>query len=170
MRRRRGTSPGYLAGLMEKRRPGRDVIGAVGGYKFPGVDRWILGYRAGAKKADPGHRHPDRPTRTTSRIPTKCKTVALGQIAKGAGAVFNVAGACGLGALAAAKEKGVWGVGVDLDQSFLGRHILTSAVTKLDVAVFAAIQRLVRGTYTTDGRHRLRRSQRWRPGSGRSAP
>ena len=39
---------------MEKRRPGRDVIGSVGGYKFPGVDRWIVGYRAGAKKADPG--------------------------------------------------------------------------------------------------------------------
>ena len=39
---------GYLAALMERRRPGKDVIGWVGGYKVPGVDRWAVGYEAGA--------------------------------------------------------------------------------------------------------------------------
>ncbi len=46
-----GYLAGYLAALMEKRRPGRDVIGSVGGYKFPGVDRWILALPGGREKA-----------------------------------------------------------------------------------------------------------------------
>ena len=50
----------------------------------------------------------------------KCKEVALNQIAAGSVVVFQVAGGCGLGALDAAKEKGVWGVGVDADQGYLG--------------------------------------------------
>ena len=57
-----------------------------------------------------------------------------------------MAGACGLGALQAAKERGIWGVGVDTDQAFLGRHILTSAVIRLDRGVFDSVHRLVRGT------------------------
>ena len=145
-----GYLAGYLAGLLEKRRPGRDVVGSIGGFKFPGVDRWIVGYEAGARKAAPGV----RTLRTYAQSFTnaeKCRTVALDQIAKGAGVIFNVAGGCGVGALGAAGEKGVWGVGVDVDQSYLGSQILTSAVIKVDVAVDAALRRLVRGTFTTGG-------------------
>ena len=65
----------------------------------------------------------------------------------GAGVVFQVAGGCGLGALDAAKEKGVWGIGVDADQSFLGPHILTSAVKRVDTAVFLAIKSVVDGKF-----------------------
>jgi basic membrane protein A len=145
-----GYLAGYLAGLMEKRRPGSDVIGSVGGYKFAGVDRWIVGYEAGAKKATPGITTLRTYAKSFSN-PEKCRAVALDQIAKGAGVIFNVAGGCGFGALAAAEEKGVWGVGVDVDQSYLGPHILTSAVIRLDLPVFDAVRRLVKGTFTTGG-------------------
>ena len=63
--------------------------------------------------------------------------------------MFQVANACGLGALEAAGERGVWGIGVDVDQSHLGRHILTSAVVRFDVAVFDTIEELARGTLET---------------------
>ena len=46
----------------------------------------------------------------------KCKEIALNQIAQGSQVIFQVAGGCGLGALDAAKEKDVWGIGVDRDQ------------------------------------------------------
>ena len=69
--------------------------------------------------------------------------MALRQIAEGSGVVFNVAGVCGLGALRAAKDEGVWAIGVDIDQSYLGPHILTSAVLRLDNGVFAVVQRFV---------------------------
>jgi basic membrane protein A len=137
---------GYLAGLEEKRKPGRDVIGSVGGQKQPPVDRFIAGYQAGAKAADPGITALNGYSEDFSDQ-AKCKQIALNQIEQGAGVIFQVAGGCGLGALDAAKEKGVWGIGVDADQSFLGPHILTSAVKRVDTAVFLAIKSVVDGTF-----------------------
>jgi basic membrane protein A and related proteins len=137
---------GYLAGLEEKRRPGPDVIGSVGGQKQPPVDRFIAGYQAGAKAADPGIKTLNAYSQDFSDQ-AKCKQVALNQIEQGAGVIFQVAGGCGLGALDAAKEKGVWGIGVDSDQSFLGPHILTSAVKRVDTAVFDAIKLAVDGKF-----------------------
>jgi basic membrane protein A len=63
--------------------------------------------------------------------------------------VFQVANVCGLGALEAASERGIWGIGVDVDQSHLGGHILTSALIRMDVAVFDTIEELARGTLET---------------------
>ena len=137
---------GYLAGLEEKRRPGPDVIGSVGGQKQPPVDRFIAGYQAGAKAADPGIKLLNAYSEDFSDQ-AKCKQVALNQIEQGAGVIFQVAGGCGLGALDAAKERDVWGIGVDADQSFLGPHILTSAVKRVDTAVFLAIKSVVDGTF-----------------------
>jgi basic membrane protein A and related proteins len=137
---------GYLAGLEEKRRPGPDVVGSVGGEKQPPVDRFIAGYQAGAKAADPGIKVVNGYSQDFGDQ-AKCKQIALNQIGQGAGVIFQVAGACGLGALDAAKEKHVWGIGVDADQSFLGPHILTSAVKRVDTAVFLAIKSVVDGTF-----------------------
>src|SRR5262249_7954857 len=141
---------GYLAALMERREAGKHVVSSVGGVKVWGVDRWIEGFNAGAEKADPAV----RPLTAYSHDfanPEKCRTIALSQIAKGSGTVFNVSGGCGIGALEAAKEQGVWGVGVDVDQSFLGRHILTSAVLRFDRSIDDAIRALAEGTFTTGG-------------------
>ena len=141
---------GYLAGLEEKRRPGKDVIGSVGGEKQPPVDRFIAGYRAGATAADPGITLLNGYSQDFSDL-AKCKQIALNQIEQGAGVVFQVAGGCGLGALDAAKEKHVWGIGVDADQSFLGPHILTSAVKRVDTAVFDAIKLVKDGKFKGGG-------------------
>jgi basic membrane protein A len=141
-----GYLAGYLAALTEKDRPGADVIGSVGGQKQPPVDRFIAGYQAGAKKADPGIKTLNAYSQDFEDQ-AKCKEIALTQISSGAGVVFQVAGGCGLGALDAAKEKKVWGIGVDADQSFLGAHILTSAVKRVDVAVYLAIKSVVDGKF-----------------------
>jgi basic membrane protein A len=134
-----GFLAGYAAALAEKRRPGKDVIGAVGGMKEPPVDRFIAGYQAGAKEADPGIEILNGYSQDWDDL-AKCKELALTQIGRGAGVVFQVAGGCGLGALDAAKERKVWGVGVDADQSYLGPHVLTSAQKKVDRAVFLTIK------------------------------
>ena len=81
----------------------------------------------------------------------KCKELALNQIAAGSKVVFQVAGACGLGAISGAKDKGVWAIGVDGDQSFLGTHVLTSALKGVDSAVFLTIKALQDGTFTGGG-------------------
>ena len=141
-----GYLTGYLAGLETKRLPGRDVVSSVSGEKQPPVDRFVAGYQAGAKRANP------RVTAINSysqdfNDQAKCKAIALNQIAAGSVAVFAVAGGCGLGALDAARERKVWGIGVDSDQSFLGAHILTSATKKVDRAVFLAIKSVADGRF-----------------------
>jgi len=137
-----GYLAGYLAGLTQKRARGRDVIGSVGGFKEPPVDRFIAGYQAGAKEALPGITTLNGYSSNWDDQ-AKCKEIALSQIARGAGIVFQVAGECGLGALAAAKDRSVWGIGVDADQSFLGPFVLTSALKRVDAAVFQTIKSVV---------------------------
>ena len=113
------------------------VVSAVGGKKIPSVDNWIAGFRAGAKAVDPRHQGPDRLLGRLPRLDApKCKELALKHISPGFPGEFQVAGGCGLGALDAAKSKKVWGIGVDADQHYLGSHILTSGVKRVDTAVY----------------------------------
>jgi basic membrane protein A len=42
----------------------------------------------------------------------------------------------------------VLGIGVDADQGYLGEHVLTSAVKKVDVAVYQTIQAVQEGSFT----------------------
>jgi basic membrane protein A len=141
-----GYLAGYLAGLVEKQKGGRTTIGSVGGQKQPPVDRYIAGYQAGAKKANPGIKLLN--TYSQDWVDqAKCKQAALDQISAGASIVFQVAGACGLGALDAAKEKGIWGIGVDADQSYLGSQVLTSAMKRVDTSVYSTIQQVLAGKF-----------------------
>jgi basic membrane protein A len=126
---------GYMAGLYAKDKGGKQVVSSVGGQKIPPVDHYIAGFQAGAKAANPDIKTLNDYSQDFV-APDKCKELALKQIAAGSQVVFQVAGGCGLGALDAAKEKGVQGIGVDADQAYLGRHIMTSALKKVDVAVF----------------------------------
>ena len=100
---------GYLAGLMAKQKGGRQVLSAVGGQKLPSVDNWIAGYRAGALRANPRIKVLIAYSGNSPSAAPKCKELALNHIARGARAVFQVAGGCGLGALDAAKQKKMWG-------------------------------------------------------------
>ena len=141
-----GYLAGYLAGLVEKRSGKANTIGSVGGQKQPPVDRYIAGYQAGAKKADPGVKLLNAYSQDWVDQ-AKCKQAALNQIAAGASIVFQVAGGCGLGVLDAAKEKGVWGIGVDADQSYLGRQVLTSALKRVDTSVYSTIKQVLAGKF-----------------------
>jgi basic membrane protein A len=141
-----GYLAGYAAALQIKNTPGPHVISTVGGEKQPPVDRYIAGYQAGAKAADPTIRLLNGYSQDWVDQ-AKCKELALSQIAAGSQVVFAVAGGCGLGVLDAAKEKKVWAVGVDADQGYLGRQVLTSALKKVDQAVFLTIQDVSDGTF-----------------------
>ena len=102
-------------------------------------------------------------------IQAKCKEIALNQIAAGSVVVFQVAGGCGLGALDAAKEKGVWGVGVDADQGFLGSYVLTSALKGVDEAVYLR-SRTRRTATSRAARTRSTASQQNGVGLGKFSP
>jgi basic membrane protein A len=137
---------GSLAALYVKDKGGDQVISSVGGQKIPPVDSYIAGYQAGAKKANPEIKTLNGYSQDFVDQ-AKCKEIALNQIAEGSQVVFQVAGQCGLGALDAAKEKGVLGIGVDADQGYLGDHILSSAQKKVDVAVFDTAKAVQDGSF-----------------------
>ena len=137
---------GYLAGVAAATVAKGSPVSFVGGQDVPAVVAFRAGYRLGATK-----------TNAKGKVisgysqefvdPAKCYELARTQIQQGSKVVFAAAGGCGLGALQAAKEQGVWGIGVDSDQAYLGTHILTSATKKVDVAVFTVASQTAAGKY-----------------------
>jgi basic membrane protein A len=129
---------GCLAAMMAKKQ-GKNTIGVVGGIKIPPVDSFLAGYKAGAAHCVPSVKVLIGYSNSFT-AEDKCKVVALQQIAAGSVVEFNVAGPCGFGTLNAAKQKHVWGIGVDTDQAYLGPHILTSVVKHVEVGIFDSIK------------------------------
>jgi basic membrane protein A and related proteins len=141
---------GYLAGLVTKHQGGPQIVGVVGGIKIPPVDRFAGGYKAGAQAADPGIKVlVDYSQDFVAQA--KCKEIALNHIAAGSQVEFADAGACGLGVHDAAKEKGIWSLGGDADQSYLGPEILSSELKKVDVAVYDTIRDAKTGKFKGGG-------------------
>ena len=141
---------GYLVGVAAAFANKSGTVSGVGGQSVPAVDAFLAGYRAGARKQK-------RAIKVLTGYSqefvdqAKCKELALNQIEQGSDAVFAAAGQCGLGALSAARERSVWGIGVDADQGYIGTHILTSATKKVDLAVFKTAEAVKKGTFKGGG-------------------
>ena len=118
----------------------------MGGIKIPPVDNWIAGFRQGAMDTNPDIKLLNAYSQDFVDA-AKCKEIALDQISQGSDVVFQVAGQCGLGALDAACQEGVYAIGVDADQSFAGDCIITSALKPLELAVFETIKSAQEGTF-----------------------
>jgi basic membrane protein A len=83
--------------------------------------------------------------------PAKGKTATQAQLSQGAGIVYNVAGATGLGIFDAVQEYGAsmgktmgppFAIGVDSDQDWIKPgFILASVEKRVDVGVYDAVQR-----------------------------
>ncbi|MBF6589494.1 MAG: BMP family ABC transporter substrate-binding protein, partial [Ktedonobacterales bacterium] len=144
-----GALVGVAAGMIEKQ--GLDpkksnTIGAVGGFPIPPVTRYIAGYKWGARHEDPtvkvlvdyGNSFSDS---------AKCRDKANAMIGSSADILFQVAGGCGLGVLAAADQANVWSIGVDTDQKAQGKNVIASALKRVEVATDDAINKVVAGTF-----------------------
>jgi basic membrane protein A len=141
---------GFLAARIADRGPPPHVVSSVGGVELPPVQAYIAGFQAGAEHADPRIKLLNAYSDDFLNE-SKCRHIALAQIARGSRVVFDVAGACGIGALEAAKQKHRYGIGVDIDQSYLGKFILTSVVKNLNLAVYEFVRRFVAGRLKMGG-------------------
>jgi basic membrane protein A len=144
-----GYLAGYLSGLVEGSRGPRQndahVVSMIGGIRGVSVvERLLTGFERGARDALPDVKvlraYSDEFADTSP-----CEALANRQVDRGSDIVFAAAGRCSLGALAATAIRGVWGVGVDSDQSSLGNHVLVSTVKRYDEAVFYAVRSFVQG-------------------------
>ncbi|GCE22640.1 BMP family lipoprotein [Dictyobacter kobayashii] len=152
-----GCLAGVVAGEMEvlgkskvSKLLGSNTIGAVGGQSIPPVDHYIAGYQFCAKKVDPSVTVKVNYSQSFDNT-AKCQDIANNQIdtAK-ADIIFQVAGGCGVGALQAAKAKGVYSIGVDSDQSHVNDSVITSAVKRVDQAVYLTIKNFQGGKFSNN--------------------
>ncbi|HUA03472.1 MAG TPA: BMP family ABC transporter substrate-binding protein [Solirubrobacteraceae bacterium] len=144
-----GYPAGYLTGLYLKAH-GYTTASTVGGQSIPPVDLYIAGFQDGVKAADPSAKLLNAYSQDFV-AEDKCKELALNQIQAGSKVVFQVAGACGLGAISAAVQNKDQAIGVDADQSYLSpTYVLTSAEKKVDTGVFTAIKDLQNGQFSSN--------------------
>ena len=144
-----GYPAGYLAGLYLKEHK-YTTASTVGGQSIPPVTLYIAGFQAGVKASDPSAKLLNAYSQDFV-AEDKCKELALNQINAGSKVVFQVAGACGLGAISAAVQNKDQAIGVDADQSYLSpTYILTSAEKKVDTGVFTAIKNLQNGQFSSN--------------------
>lgn len=146
-----GFLAGALAGLMTQSK----TVGMVAGVQIPPVIRFRRGYEAGVQHVCADCEvvvvHIDSFT-----DPARGKTAALSQIDEGADVIFGAGGTTGSGAILGAAQAGAWVIGVDQDEYLTtfkqGRasganKILSSAMKRVDHAVYSAVQRAVEGTF-----------------------
>ncbi len=150
----RENEAGYLVGViaatMAKNKVGKathNTVCSMGGIPIPPVDRFIAGYQDAVKTVSP----------TTTILngysndfvdQAKGKEVGLNHIGKGCDILFQVAGGSGLGYIAAAKEKGVYAIGVDADQADVAPGtVITSALKRVNKAVFEVTKSVKEKTY-----------------------
>lgn len=130
---------GYVAGLTTK----TNNIGFVVGMTNETMNQFGYGYCAGAIDANPDITVQQFNANSFADSATG-KTMANTAITNGADIVFQAAGATGLGVIEACQEAGVYAIGVDSDQSsIVPKTVLTSAMKRVDNAVYDAVQELI---------------------------
>ncbi|MGE5633192.1 MAG: BMP family lipoprotein [Caulobacteraceae bacterium] len=128
---------GVVAGLTTK----SNVIGFVGGMDMPLIQKFESGFRAGVASVNPKAKVIVNYTGAFDN-PDKGKEIALAQNKQKADVIYHASGACGIGVIQAADEKGFWAIGVDQDQSALSKNnkVLASMIKRVDVGTYTIIK------------------------------
>ena len=135
---------GALAAMMSK----TNVIGFVGGEKYPNLINIYEGYKQGA------HDINNNITVLATYLddwdnPSKGKEAALSQISDGADFLLQVADTSGLGVIEAAKEKKIFAFGAISDQHKLAPNtVLTSFVLDVEKTFDQVIKMIQRGNFS----------------------
>jgi basic membrane protein A and related proteins len=136
--------PAYLAGLAAGKLTKTHVLGVVGGYPVPEVNRLVNAFIQGAQEAD--KKSQVKVTFINSWFdPAAAKEAALAQIAAGADVLY----AERFGVIEAADEKGLLSIGNMSDQSDLApQSVITSAVWSMEPTVKFVVDQVRAGAYT----------------------
>ncbi|MEA3336536.1 MAG: phosphate/phosphite/phosphonate ABC transporter substrate-binding protein [Chloroflexota bacterium] len=142
---------GALAGMMSE----TGTTGIVAGMEIPPVKKYRNGYEHGVQyvcaDCDTLGVYIDSFT-----DPARGKTAALSQVSEGADVIFGAGGPTGSGGILGAAQEGVYVIGVDQDEYFTtfkggaaegANMLLSSAMKRVDNAVFNAVKSQVRGNF-----------------------
>jgi basic membrane lipoprotein Med (substrate-binding protein (PBP1-ABC) superfamily) len=135
--------PAYLSGLIAGKLTKSNVLGVVGGYPVPEVNRIVNAFVQGAQETNP---------KVTTKVtfisswfdPAAAKEAALAQIDAGADVLF----AERFGVIEAAKEKGLLAFGNMSDQKDLApQNVLTGPVWSMEPTTKFVIDQVNKGSY-----------------------
>jgi len=146
---------GYLAAAMaDQLDPDGPAVGVIGGMQIPPVEQFIVAYEAGTNYYNQKYGKDvgfDLVYVGDFEAPDQGKVQANSLIDEGADIIMGVGGKTGNGGITAAKERGKWGVGVDVDQYYTLPNekdiLVTSTVKRLDKAVFNVIKSMLVGKF-----------------------
>ena len=136
--------PAYLAGMIAGGVTESDVLGAVGGFPVPEVNRIVNAFIAGAQETNP-----DVEVKVTFLNswfdPAAAKEAALAQVGAGADVLF----AERFGVIEAAQENDLVAIGNMSDQESLApEHVVTSVTWNMAPTVKYVIDQVLAGSYT----------------------
>ncbi|PDW00070.1 BMP family lipoprotein [Candidatus Chloroploca asiatica] len=150
---------GFLAGALAAMVSASGTIGIVAGQEIPPVKKFRHGFDNGARYVRPdinllGVYLP------TFIDPALGASTAEQMISDDADVIFGAGGPTGTGAIKAAAERGAYVIGVDQDEFVTtfangaspgADRILSSAIKRVDVAVYNEVKAVVEGTFEGNG-------------------
>jgi basic membrane protein A len=150
---------GYLAAAWAVMQdPDDPQIGYVAGMQIPTVEIFVEAYTAGAE-----YYNEQKGTNVLVKgtyvgdfeAPDEGKTQGLSLIDEGVDIIFGIGGKTGNGGITAAKERGKWGIGVDVDQYYTLPNekdiLITSCMKRLDNSVFGTVEALLADEFAGGG-------------------
>lgn len=138
----------YLVGLLAGMKSKTNKVGFIGGMDFPLIHKFEAGFIAGVKAANPKAEIIVGYTGVFDD-PNKGKELALTQFSQGADVIYHASGACGIGVIKAAQEKGLFAIGVDSPQSHLApKNVISSMLKRVDIGVYSVSKNLIRGQWS----------------------
>lgn len=140
----------FLAGALASMMSKKGAVGFVGGMQNPLIKKFEVGYKQGAEYVNPKVKFFSTYTTGPNPFndPVRGKENAISEINQGADVLYHAAGGTGMGVIDAAKEKGVYAIGVDSNQDGVKPGtVLTSMVKNVDVAVYDTVKQLTQGKF-----------------------
>jgi basic membrane protein A len=150
---------GYLAAAWaDMQDPDDPHVAHVSGMQIPPVEQFNVAYEAGVKYYN---EQKGKDVKFSGvyvgdfEAGDQGKIVGNSLIDEGADVIFGVGGKTGNGGLAAAKERGKWGIGVDVDQYYTLPNekdiLITGTMKRLDNAVFGVTEAVLNDEFPGGG-------------------
>ncbi|UOE92513.1 BMP family ABC transporter substrate-binding protein [Alkalihalobacillus sp. LMS39] len=140
----------YLAGIVAGMKTSTNTVGFIGGADVPLIHKFEHGFTKGVKAINPEATVVVEYANDFGNDELG-KEIANDMIDQDADVLYAAAGFTGVGMIEEAQRQGIYAIGVDSDQYFLGeKAVITSMLKNIDVAIYLTIASFVEEKQLTE--------------------